>query len=230
MDLQDDLDAYVLSDEELDAAERASHNDDEAIEPPTDADKANGMLRQLRGIARELRRIDMLAEQEIARISSWRNDRSFGLNRRRSMIEAALEAWMRAVNRVQPKRKSEALPNGTVKLRAGKRSVAITDPGAFLTWWRADTTMRVAKELHDLGVTDADTFAPELVEIVLSRSPLVKLQPEPSKTGIGEAGTEGDELPAKDDDVKLRAVVIDGEIVPGVAFSKPAADTFGVSL
>lgn len=229
-ELHDDLDAYLLGDDDL-------SGDVDEIEPPPDADRANALLRVLRGVEREARKIDMLATQEIERISSWRSDRLAGLERRRDAIAGALEGWMRAVNRDNPKRKTETLPNGKLTLRAARRRVEIVDRDAFLQWWRNDARMTVARYLGDRLVEmnagaqhGPEALAAEVVELVLSRSPLVAVKIEPNKTGIAEAGVEDDLLATTlDDGIECRGIAVDGERIPGVAFAKANADTFGVS-
>lgn len=234
-ELLDDLDAYMLGDDELEPPA-----DDETIPPPPDAEHADALARVLRGVEREQRRIEMLATQEISRITAWRDDRLSGLNRRHASISSALEGWMRAVNRLNPKRKTEHLPHAKVSLRAPRRSTVVTDAAAFVDWWRERVRSEVAVYLRttferiggdrvswpeDLPIE----AAAEVVEVVLSRSPLVKIHPEPSKTGVAEAGAEGEPI-ASGTDVVMRGVVVDGELVPGVAFAKPTADTFTVAV
>lgn len=219
-ELHDDLDAYLLGDDELGDVETE-------IEPPPDADRANVLLRVLRGVERESRQIEMLATQEIERIERWRSDRQAGLQRRQEQLVSALEQWMRAVNRLNPKRKTETLPNGKLTLRAARRRVEIVDRDAFLLWWRNDARMTVTQYLAAQLERDdmtLDEIVAEAVELVLSRSPLVAVKIEPNKTGIAEAGVEG---PSVDDERCV--VVVDGEQLPGIEFVRPTVDTFGVS-
>lgn len=226
-ELHDDLDAYVLGDDELEAG-------DEPTEAPPDADRANSLLRVLRGVEREARRIDMLATQEITRIESWRSDRLAGLDRRHVSLSKALEQWMRAVNRVTPKRKTEKLPNGTLSLRAPRGKVVVTDEAKFVEWWRNDARMTVARWLVDrLGnpAKEGDTpelWSAELVELVLSRSPVVRVKIEPNKTGLAEL-ERGPEISSDDDETTV-ALVLDGEQVPWVGIATSASDTFSVSV
>lgn len=223
-DLQNDLDAYVLGDVDAQPVDA-----DEAFEAPPDAEQANGMLRRLRGIEREVARINALADSEVRRIEEWRSDRTHGLTKRATAIEAALEQWWRAVNRVNPTRKSESLPNGKVALRsAGAGKVEITNPAAFETWWRQERSEALARYLNDHGmIEDTAAHAAEVLELVLSRSPLMRINPEPNKTGLKELDT-GPAAPSPDGDPNVvhLPVGLDGEVIPGVAVVRSTVDTF----
>lgn len=229
-DLHDDLDAYELPDEELEAAERDANLDDDAdaIEAPPDAEKAEAMMRVVRGLDRELRRIDMLATQEMSRIESWRNDRSAGLKRRRDALLAALEQYARAVHRLAPKRKTIDFPHGKLALRAPRPRVVIDDEPKFLEWWREDARMRVAVYLRDLMDADADTIAAEVVELVLTRSSVARCKIEPNKTAI--AGLPTGPTITDDDEQTAVAVVLDGEAIPHVAVVTSKHDTFSPTV
>lgn len=225
-DLQNDLDAYVLGDEEAFGPEP---HDDYQVQAPPDADAANGMLRRLRGIAREVRTIDALADQEVHRIEAWRADRKSGLTKRAAAIEKALEQWMRAVNRLNPKRKSESLPNGKVALRApGAGKVVLTNPAAFEVWWRQERVAEITAYLQGHGLTDAAPEAHEVVELVLSRSPLMRVSVEANKTGLKELNT-GNEVEFDEQDVEARSIMLDDEVIPGVALVRATVDTCTVT-
>lgn len=226
-DLQDELDAYVLGDDEFDAA------GDETVEPPPDAEHANRLLRAVRALDRQADEIERVSRDEIERISAWRDDRLAGLLRRRSSIERALDAYMRALNRLNPKRKTEKFPNGTLRLRAPRTSVDVYDTAAFSKWWRERVRFEVGEfiveHLSDPGAHNVEALTAEVVELVLSRSPVVSVDVKPSRTGLAQL-TAGPKIDAAaHDDADVHALVLDGEAVPGVALVKPTVDSFSVT-
>ncbi len=223
MDLHDDLDAYVLGDDDMDL------DADETIPPPRDAEHANRLLRVVRGLDREAEEIERVARDEMRRIESWRDDRLTGLVKRRAAVANVLADYVRALNRENPKRKTVKFPNGTLALRAPRASVDVTDRAKFDTWWRENVRSEVAQYVRDvLDVDDVDeSKIAEIVELVLSRSPLVSVKVEPSKSGLAQLAKG----PAIGDDVPdAHALLVDGEPVPGVALVQPTVDAFSLTV
>lgn len=231
MELADDLDAFVLGDDD------AWPDVDEALEPPPDADRANAMLRVLRGVEREVEKIDALAAAEVARIEAWRHDRVTGLVKRREQVTAALEQWMRAVNRLNPKRKSEQLPNGKLQLRKPSAgTVEVHDLDAFVAWHRDDRLLIVREYLRTLVeshastggiVEELDDVVSELLRLVLDHSELARTKVEPVKDALKECIVQLDHDEVDGD--QLWSFVHEGEVIPGVALRRSTVDTFKVT-
>lgn len=117
MAMQDDLDRFV-------AGEGEDHDETlgEVDARGWDAEEANQRLRTLRRLQRQREDIAAVAAAELARITSWAEDRVAGIRKREEWYEQQLESWMRATER-ETGAKTVNLPNGDLRLRAGRERV-----------------------------------------------------------------------------------------------------------
>jgi phage host-nuclease inhibitor protein Gam len=189
-ELQADLDAWAMGE--------AASDDPEALEPPRDVDQAERLLRARAGMLRELGRLEQFAERQIREIAAWRDDRTSGLRRRLAGVEKILEQWFRAVNRDEPKRKTEKLPHGTVKLRERPYSVEVTDEEALRGWLWSNR--------------------PDLLDITV----------KPKAGQVKAAFEPGPVVSEHEDVVWHAVMAPEGEVVPGIVLTKPTADKFSV--
>lgn len=218
-----ELDDYVVADYDL-------PEDDEPIEAPPDADVANAMMRRRRRLLAEGSEVEQVAAAEIARITAWRDDRAAGIERQIARLDAALEQWTRAVNRLDPKRKTIKLPNGEAKLRASRERVVVADPTRFGLWQLGAAIELVAAYLADGGpIEDERPQAEELVVRFLTELvfPLGRITIQPDRQAMAKL-TKGPQV-RDDDDETAHALLDDGSPIPGVEVVKAKADTFSVT-
>lgn len=130
-------------------------------------------LRKLAAQRAEIARIDRDADAEILRIKEWAEEAKRGPERAASFFEAKLIDYRRRLEAADPKLpKTYKLPAGTIAVRAGSKSVKVTDKAAFVEW-AADNRL------------DALTLTPRV-------SGLADLP----RTGDGElVGAEGEVVP-----------------------------------
>lgn len=138
-DVVDDLDAYLagITDEPL---------TDEPPSDPVDEDEANRILRRIARFDREADRVNRAADAELERIEAFRTDRLSGIDRQRVWHARAIEGWMRAVNRLDPRRKTIKLPLGQVALRPGIVKVEVVDERQAVAEARAHDLLRLGDE------------------------------------------------------------------------------------
>lgn len=198
-DVLNQLDAY-LADEQYDVDEPVNVDEPLVIESEQ---HVQSMLRKRRRLVDERERVVRVAQGERDRITQFVDDRTHGIDNALVWLDRGLEQWTRRMNEHDRKRKSWAMPSGTLKLRApGTHATVIDDRGAFMAW-----------------VSKVDERA------VLLRTP----EPEPDKSSIKSRLKLGPELLNADGLVSYAAVDEHGERVPGVVFTKPALDAFAVT-
>lgn len=226
-DLYADLAAFMA--DGLDVAE--GDDGSIAVEAPPDADRANMLLRVLRHLHAEAASVEEVFSAEVMRLEAWRADRVRGIDRRIAAIQQALEGYMRALHRDDPKRKSYKLPNGTLKLRAARNQVLVTDADALLAWERRQLEREVAAILSDsAGARDDEELdlAARLVELVEKHRNYVRVKVEPARSEL--ASLDAGPVVAESEAAQHHAVVLDGEPLPGVVIVKPKQATFGIDV
>lgn len=110
MDLQDDLDAYLVG------ADEWSDIDED---PPVITDDA-GVDRLLRAVAvgeREQARVKAVADANVAQMRQWQDDRTKSITDRIAWLRRSLETWARATIDPKAKVRSRAFPSGRVGLK-----------------------------------------------------------------------------------------------------------------
>lgn len=193
-------------------------DEDPAMQPAAlEPDTANRILRRLRAVKRRRADDAAVAKAEKDRIDGWLTARTDRYDTETARLEATLEDYMRARNAADPKAKTLALPNGTLKLRPTRNRVIMETPLEFLEWVLARIS---AEECVDVKAGLA----------ALHKSPLIKVTAAPSLTGIAKAVEEG---PATVDDAGVRAatpIIGTAEIVPGVSLQRLVADSFSLTI
>lgn len=188
-DLRADLDDFV-------SATTATETEPGAI----NTDVANRMLRRLHRLARKRAEIDAVANAEVDRIEAWRRDRLAVVDNETHYIERTLEGFMRMVHS-RFGRKSEKLPNGTLKLTAARDSIVVVDDEAAAEW------------LEEHGHHDDE---------VLSYVPKIGKKALALAYVVGPVD-DHDEV----DHVEVRTLMTpDGETLPGVRVRRPTRPTF----
>lgn len=119
----DDLDALLSGDEPA--------WDDEP-EAPAGADQANGYLRSLGRLQRQLDDVKELANSERARVDLWESVETGKLQSRMRWLRQALALYHQSLLTENPARKSLSLPNGTLRVRAMPDAYDFTPE--FLEW------------------------------------------------------------------------------------------------
>lgn len=199
-DVLNDLDAYLAGESDYEQIEV----DDEPL-VIVDEQQVQSMLRRRRRLVDERERVRRVARGEVERIEAYVADRVHGIERALLWIERGLEGWTRRMNESDRKRKSWAMPSGTLKLRApGTHATVIDDRAAFVVWASDSSHVERAALLRT-----AD--------------------PEPDKSTIKSTLTLGPSLGVNDGIESFAAVDADGAVVPGVSFTKPALDAFTVT-
>lgn len=202
---------------------------DEDFERPDalDADKANRMLRKLRRLERWKQGTEATANAEITRVAEWRDGRTRMISGEIRRLEDALEGYMRALNRVDPKVKTHNLPNGSLRLRAPRTRVVIDAPELAINF----LLHRVA-ENHPFHFADVDK-----VLDALEAEPLLRLKVEVAGGEVGKTADKGMSLglqagPLGDSPASniYSAVLPDGQVLPGVALHAFVDDTFTLTL
>ncbi len=144
-----DLDDYAVGDD----SDPITYDPD-SPPPVADADAANRLLRMLRRSEREEAEIRAVAASELSRITRWCEDRCRGFASQRAWLEKGLESWMRA-NFERTGTKTVKLPNGEVKLRAARSSVAAGPTAVFeLVTMPDDAGMVFVEVEHKLRKAD----------------------------------------------------------------------------
>jgi phage host-nuclease inhibitor protein Gam len=192
-ELYDELDAWIAGDAG-DPSEAAAD-----LEPPEDAAQAERLLRGRWRLQEDERKVSDVAKAEKAKVEEWAQDRLSGIRRRIVQIDRLLEGWMRAVARDNPKRKTEKLPHGTLKLRGTQYSIEPTDDETVLAWVKAN------------------------------RPDLVRVKEEPKLGELKAACKPGSVVSEHEGVKWYAVVAEGGEVVPGVVRVKADEDKFSVS-
>jgi phage host-nuclease inhibitor protein Gam len=194
-ELERDFDAFF-------ADEITFGDDGESVEPPTNVDQANAMLRRLSSTQREIDRVLTFAAEQRAKIETWAEDRTAGARREIDRLNRALEGWMRGVHEAEPRRKSVNLPFGTVKLTSHRQLPKVIGGEAFELWALAN-----------------------------KRDTLLKTERKPIMDAIGKATKAGPKLDNVTDGgvewERWQAVDAEtGEPIPGVEYRREVSDSF----
>lgn len=196
MDLDSDLDAFLVGDE---------WPPDEPPPVPEDARGASRLLLAIRGRERKLDEITAHAKERIDEITRWRDDRTSGLRRSIEFVERSLQTWMRS-HHDKTGELTTNLPDGVLKMRPGSPSLQSHDEKAAVAWAQKNrpgwirTTYAIVKD-------DAKKD--------------LKVGPPIDDRKVLEALGE---IP---DTHEWRRVLVDDEIVPGLAMREPVRRVFG---
>lgn len=106
-------------------------------EAPAGVDQANGMLRTLARLRRQLTDAEELAAAEHARVDLWLTVQAQRIGDRTRWLETALALWHAGLLRDDPRRKTVQLPNGTLTARAQTPEWRF-DPETFIPWAEAN--------------------------------------------------------------------------------------------
>lgn len=213
-DVEQDLDEFVEGEAWPEALESG-----EPV-PVPDPTAVSRILRRLKRLDRDKALIQKVADDEVARITAFTEDRVSGINREIAWGEQALENFMR-IHGEATKKRSLPLADGTLKLTKPSERVEITDPRAFLEWCGVVFPPDV----------DGKTQPPDVGS--LTHPEFIKLEPVPIKTPIKTLLTRGPENKEVPDIVSMDLLFGpkgQTEIVPGVAIVKDAADNFNIVL
>lgn len=178
--------------------------------PVMDPTTATRILRRMRRLSNEVAAIVDTADNELARIALWRDDRVSTIQKQIDWAGRSLEYFAREAIPGSG-RKSLPLPDGTLKLTGpGKGTVVVENDEAFINW------------ANDRGLI-GDENDPNVVMAVLTVS----------KTQIGKLLVQDDEPMAveiEDDGTETKVYGFkthDGDGVPGVTRRIAARDKFG---
>lgn len=207
---------------------------DEDFERPDalDPDKANRMLRKLRRLQRWAQNTEATANAEIQRIAEWRDGRTQMIGAEIRQLEGALEGYMRALNSVDGKVKTQNLPNGTLRLRAPRTRVVVDEPAVTINW----ILHRIANRAGD--DSDLDFAHIDAVLDALNAEPLLRVKVDVAGNEIARATDKGPSrgqiyaggISTDPPSNVYEAVTAEGEAIPGVALHAFAQDTFGYTL
>lgn len=102
-------------------------------EAPIDADRANGMLRTLGRLQRELDAAKEMATAEHARVDLWLTLEADRIGKRVTWLRSALELFHERLLREDARRKTVHLPNGTLAAKAQPPEWQF-DADTFIAW------------------------------------------------------------------------------------------------
>lgn len=121
LDLRADLSEHLAGD--------FAELDPDTDQPPVldGIEQADRALRRLSSVHTEMRRVEVLAADEIARIERWKADRLAVLERQEAFWRESLEAWHRATFR-RDGVQTVKLPCGTLKLTKARPRIDGTEP------------------------------------------------------------------------------------------------------
>jgi hypothetical protein len=172
---------------------------------PLDERRVAGLLAKRARLHGEAARIWSRANERIDPIEAWAKDRTAGIESTIKWIDEQLERFAREMLPTLG-RKSLPLPAGTLKLTApGQPAVVVVDEGEFVAWC----------------LDDAHPDRDEL----LRRTVAVEKAELKRRARLGPRDDSlSDELLTV-----FKAVDDNGEVVPGVRFTKPAVPRFSVT-
>lgn len=202
-DLDAELDAY-LDDTDLGDLGPLSVLDELSITELDERRVSAMVARRQRLLAEAVRIADRVADR-VAPIYAWQADRSAGIEQQIEWIDRQLERFTRETLPTMH-RKSLPLPAGTLKLTApGAPSLVVTDEGEFVAW--------AIDEHHP----DRDELLRRTVAL--------------DKAEIKRRYHVGPKIDDESTEALDAFVVVDsdGEVVPGVRFTKPAQPRFSVT-
>lgn len=107
--------------------------DTEPTELP-DADSVNRAIGRLGRIRSRATADREVAEAQIEQVRQWLEHRLASHDRAEAWHLDQLRSYHRAILASDPKRKTIALPNGTLKARAGQPAIEVTDEAAVVAW------------------------------------------------------------------------------------------------
>jgi hypothetical protein len=104
-------------------------------EPAPDAAAANGRLRALAALRREMASLNAVAAAELEQIELWRRTRLAPLEDRANWLEASVAGWLKAQLPEDGSGKTVSLPAGKVKATKQQPTIEV-DAETFLAWAR----------------------------------------------------------------------------------------------
>lgn len=117
---------------------------------------ADWALRKLSAVHTQMRQVEALAADEVRRIEAWKAGRLETLEKQAAYWTQTLEAWHRAVVE-RGGAKTQTLPCGTLRLRAGRAKVeALGDPSDSVP----ERLVRVSRKWDRTAVAKATTPGP----------------------------------------------------------------------
>lgn len=203
---------------------------------------ANGIFRRLKRLGNEAAMVNRVVDDDVARLEAFRRDRLAGIERDVAWAARALEPYARAVIPGTGK-KSLALPDGTLKLKAPpeKGSIVVTDLPAFLAWaygidpvddglWVGDLPDPADDPVvHRLFAEAVVGFIVYALRAAAPRGELLRVKAEPAAAELAKL-ERGPWEPAEDGKVRAPLLLPHGEMVPGVVAERPAQDKFDYQL
>lgn len=202
--------------------------------PPAqlDADRANRMLRKLRRLLQWKEGTAATANAEIARIAEWRDGRVKMIEGEIGRLEAALEGYTRAANRVNPKVKTQNLPNGALRLRSPRTRVVVDAPELainFLLHSAAGRSMDV-----ETGEVKVPFSTIDAVLDAINAEPMLRVKLEISASEVAKATERGALLASVNPDGYesnvYQAMLPSGVAIDGVFLHQFSDDTFTYTL
>lgn len=137
--LQDDLAAALAPPDEFAATPDIDDDGPDRFVVDNDR-KGTWALRKLGEARARLGEIDVLYEEELARLDAWRERAKAEPKRSATYFEGLLQNYLRILRADDPdgkKRSSWSLPGGTIQARRSA-SMTVTDPVALLAWAQAN--------------------------------------------------------------------------------------------
>lgn len=101
-----------------------------------DEEHANRLVRKARHLKAEIRDVERLRDQEVARIAAIASDRTYGSKRALAWIERTLAGFQREVLHREPRapRAMRLMAGATVKANPVGQQPVIGDPKAYAVW------------------------------------------------------------------------------------------------
>lgn len=124
------------------------------IETIEDEKRASKVLYRVRKLHEEAAQIVERAQDDLDRITAWREDELGKINREIDYLEAQLTSFHRAVLAEDERRKTITFPWGRLKARKGPDGIEVEDPDAFLAWAR-ETRPEFVTEKHTYSIAKA---------------------------------------------------------------------------
>ena len=122
------LEEHLIGQPELDDVEDLDET------APDSMEAADWQVRKLARLRRLMAENEAIANAEIQRIKVWLADENAKLERQAGFYEGNLELFHQALLEKDPKRKSIALPAGTLKARKHPDRLDVVDVDEFTAW------------------------------------------------------------------------------------------------
>ena len=183
---------------------------------PIDAPRANRFLRRLAILERAEREAEDQAQQEIARVHEWIDERRRRIDADRRWLESALEAYARNTHE-QTGLKTFNLVGGTLRLRPARPNVVVVNEEALIAWAESnglDAFVRVRKEVDKSAIQRQPTSHLDVVPVA-------------SEVGDEEAYRA---IQRQLVDCEAHHAIFDGEPIPGVVVATRLLDSFSLKL